>query len=219
MASATFNLPPDQASPTFAHISWGTGPDKRGDRRRRRTVGRIKRGGGDGGEPARSPPDRPSFRRPRNRPCGCDICRRAGNGIFDWSVWDDDTCSGISPFTENLRQQTKPASSKAFSASPLSSSATSEFRGRVSTFRRARYIQAIEQVRPNTRTEQPFLSLSWAFTTEERQNSSLYGRGAIGSHASNLLLLISGQGFWKENLWPARFRGCRRNHWLVCLPL
>ena len=29
---------------------------KRGDRGRRRTVGRIKRGGGDGGEPARSPP-------------------------------------------------------------------------------------------------------------------------------------------------------------------
>lgn len=29
---------------------------KRGDRGRRRTVGRIKRGGGDGGEPVRSPP-------------------------------------------------------------------------------------------------------------------------------------------------------------------
>ena len=39
---------------------WGPGPDKRGDRRRRRTVGRIERGGGDGGEPARSPPGRPS---------------------------------------------------------------------------------------------------------------------------------------------------------------
>ena len=34
---------------------WGPGPDKRGDRGRSRTVGRIKRGGGDGGEPVRSP--------------------------------------------------------------------------------------------------------------------------------------------------------------------
>ena len=33
----------------------GPGPMKRGDRRRRRTVGRIERGGGDGGEPVRSP--------------------------------------------------------------------------------------------------------------------------------------------------------------------
>jgi hypothetical protein len=40
-------------------------------------VGRIKRGGGDGGEPARSPPGRLSFRRLRNRSFGCDICRRA----------------------------------------------------------------------------------------------------------------------------------------------
>src|SRR5688500_6289562 len=31
----------------------GTRIRKRGDRRRRRTVGRIERGGGDGGEPAR----------------------------------------------------------------------------------------------------------------------------------------------------------------------
>ena len=29
---------------------------KRGDRGRRRTVGRIERGGGDGGDPVRSPP-------------------------------------------------------------------------------------------------------------------------------------------------------------------
>jgi len=40
-------------------------------------MGRIKRGGGDGGEPALSPPGRPSFRRLRDRVCGCDICRRA----------------------------------------------------------------------------------------------------------------------------------------------
>ena len=40
-------------------------------------MGRIKRGGGDGGEPAQSPPGRPSFRRLRDRICGCDICRRA----------------------------------------------------------------------------------------------------------------------------------------------
>ena len=38
---------------------WGPGPDKRGDRGRRRTVGRIERGGGDGGEPVRSPLGRP----------------------------------------------------------------------------------------------------------------------------------------------------------------
>ena len=40
-------------------------------------MGRIKRGGGDGGEPALSPPGRPSFRRLRDRVYGCDICRRA----------------------------------------------------------------------------------------------------------------------------------------------
>jgi hypothetical protein len=33
----------------------GDGPDKRGDRRRSRTVGRIKRGDGNDGEPVRSP--------------------------------------------------------------------------------------------------------------------------------------------------------------------
>ncbi len=33
-------------------------PIKRGDRGRRRTVGRIERGGGNGGEPVRSPPGR-----------------------------------------------------------------------------------------------------------------------------------------------------------------
>ena len=41
----------------------GTRTRKRGDRGRRRTVGWIKRGGGDGGEPVLSPPGRPSFRR------------------------------------------------------------------------------------------------------------------------------------------------------------
>jgi len=40
-------------------------------------VGRIERGGGDGGEPARSPPGRPRFRRLRDHACGCDSCRRA----------------------------------------------------------------------------------------------------------------------------------------------
>jgi hypothetical protein len=30
----------------------------------------------DGGEPARSPPGRLRFRRPRDRTCGHDICRR-----------------------------------------------------------------------------------------------------------------------------------------------
>jgi hypothetical protein len=33
----------------------GPGPNKRGHRGRSRTVGRIKRGGGNGGEPVRSP--------------------------------------------------------------------------------------------------------------------------------------------------------------------
>ena len=37
---------------------WGPGPNKRRDRRRRRRVGRIKGGGGDDGEPVRSPPGR-----------------------------------------------------------------------------------------------------------------------------------------------------------------
>jgi hypothetical protein len=48
-----------QRQPDFgrrALSAWGPGPFKRGDRRRRRTVGRIECGGGDGGEPARSPP-------------------------------------------------------------------------------------------------------------------------------------------------------------------
>lgn len=36
----------------------GTRTHKRGDRGRRRTVGRIERGGGDGGEPVRSPQGR-----------------------------------------------------------------------------------------------------------------------------------------------------------------
>ena len=32
-------------------------------------MGRIERGGGDGGEPARSPPGRPRFRRPHGWRC------------------------------------------------------------------------------------------------------------------------------------------------------
>ncbi len=39
---------------------------KRGDRGRRRTVGRIERGGGDDGEPVRSPPGRYWNRRPKH---------------------------------------------------------------------------------------------------------------------------------------------------------
>lgn len=41
----------------FSRIAIGDpDPYKRGDRRRSRTVGRIKCGGGDGGEPVRGPP-------------------------------------------------------------------------------------------------------------------------------------------------------------------
>ena len=53
-------------------------------------MGRIERGGGDGGEPARSPLGRPRFRRLRDRACGCDICRCAEGTVivlkdgFDW---------------------------------------------------------------------------------------------------------------------------------------
>ena len=47
---------------------WGPGPDKRGDRGRRRRGGRIERGGGDGGEPARSPPGWPPSGQLRGRP-------------------------------------------------------------------------------------------------------------------------------------------------------
>ena len=57
-AAKTFTLPDEQA---FGQgCRWGPGPDKRGDRGRSRTVGRIERGGGDGGEPVRSAPGRPA---------------------------------------------------------------------------------------------------------------------------------------------------------------
>ena len=46
------------------HNSLGTRTHKRGDRRRSRTLGRIKGGDGDGGEPVRSPSGRSSFHRP-----------------------------------------------------------------------------------------------------------------------------------------------------------
>ena len=42
----------------------GTRTQKRGDRRRSRTLGRINRGDGDGGEPVRSPSGRSSFHWP-----------------------------------------------------------------------------------------------------------------------------------------------------------
>jgi hypothetical protein len=40
----------------------GTRTHKRGDRGRRRTMGRINRGGGNGGEPVRSPPGAARYR-------------------------------------------------------------------------------------------------------------------------------------------------------------
>ena len=45
-------------------IRRGPGPNKRGDRGRRRMLGRIERGGGNGGKPGRSPPGWLRFRRP-----------------------------------------------------------------------------------------------------------------------------------------------------------
>lgn len=51
---STRNLPRPEA--VSAWTSMGTRTHKRGDRGRRRTVGRIDRGGGNGGEPVRSPP-------------------------------------------------------------------------------------------------------------------------------------------------------------------
>jgi len=55
-------------------------------------VGRIERGGGDGGKPARSPPGWLSFRRPRGRACGCvklRACRvvaRLGTLVSYWGL-------------------------------------------------------------------------------------------------------------------------------------
>ena len=43
---------PDRRGAQRLNRKWGPGPDKRGDHGRSRTVGRIKHGGGDGGEPA-----------------------------------------------------------------------------------------------------------------------------------------------------------------------
>src|SRR5258708_1326380 len=43
----------------WLNFRWGPGPEKRGNRRRRRTLGRIDCGGGNGGEPVRSPLGRP----------------------------------------------------------------------------------------------------------------------------------------------------------------
>lgn len=54
---------------------WGPGPDKRGDHGRRRTEGRIEHGGGNGGEPARSPPGRPSY-----GPTACVLWAHDGGG-------------------------------------------------------------------------------------------------------------------------------------------
>lgn len=44
-------------------LGWGPGPMKRGDRRRRRTVGRIKCGDGDGGDPVGAHHAGPDVRR------------------------------------------------------------------------------------------------------------------------------------------------------------
>lgn len=52
--------------------------DKHGDRRRRRREGRIKDGGGDGGDPVRGPPGRLEFSSAPRPPSGGDIRRRAG---------------------------------------------------------------------------------------------------------------------------------------------
>ena len=53
-------------------------------------MGRIKRGGGDGGEPARSPPGRLECS-PAARPCMrlrfIEVCRRPGNfGTPTWPI-------------------------------------------------------------------------------------------------------------------------------------
>ena len=58
----------------------GTRTRKRGDRRRRRTVGRIKRGGGDGGEPVWGPPGRRQYRRPTGSPSLASRCERGRVG-------------------------------------------------------------------------------------------------------------------------------------------
>jgi hypothetical protein len=55
-------MPVGRAGPAFM---MGTRTRMRGDRRRRRTLGRIEGGGGDGGEPVRSPPGRPAYGLPR----------------------------------------------------------------------------------------------------------------------------------------------------------
>lgn len=55
-------MPVGRAGPA---LRMGTRTRMRGDRRRRRTLGRIKGGGGDGGEPVRSPPGRPVYGLPR----------------------------------------------------------------------------------------------------------------------------------------------------------
>ncbi len=46
----------DRISRSGIIFKWGPGPDKRRDRRRSRREGRINGGGGDDGEPVRSPP-------------------------------------------------------------------------------------------------------------------------------------------------------------------
>ena len=76
---------------------WGPGPDKRGDRGRRRTVGQIERGGGDGGEPVRGPPGRPSKSRSRGRPMGGRS--RRGGGVVSQPKENGSGAVGPSPST------------------------------------------------------------------------------------------------------------------------
>ncbi len=64
---------------------------KRGDRGRRRTVGRIERGGGDGGEPVRSPPGRHWNRRLTDRQVfdgqTNKVRRRLDDRTFTRTMW------------------------------------------------------------------------------------------------------------------------------------
>ncbi len=82
----------------------GLGPDKRGDRGRPRTVGRIERGGGDGGEPVRGPPGRPSWGRSRGRPMGGRPHRGGGMSRQRTEYQSRDTfrsLSGIELYLDN----------------------------------------------------------------------------------------------------------------------
>lgn len=60
---------------------------KRGSRGRRQTAGWIKHGGGDGGEPGRSPPDCPEFSPAAHLFIrAADLRRLSGALTFGWMV-------------------------------------------------------------------------------------------------------------------------------------